>query len=165
MGSNLLGKGDWNSPITSNTWSLSCSGHGKDWAWLTLDWVLSPSRKGLFTPCHWHFCQLQGFVRLLLNPRVKAWERLFSLEARTLTWELCLLQGTVNCLYRASQCWKREIYHPGWLLGLPMVAALSQADDWSHKSPPAERKLRWHQLHEWFVTPGLHFQHGKFCIK
>lgn len=140
MGSNLLGRVDWKSPITSKTWSLSLL-----WTWKrlsmtsTLGWALSPSGKGLFTPCHWHFSQLQGFVRLLLNPRLKAWERLFSLEVRTVTWELGLLQGTVNCLYTASQCWKSEIYHPGWLLGLPMVRALSQADDWSLKSPPAER--------------------------
>lgn len=38
---------------------------------------------------------------------------LISLEVRTGFWEVAWLQGTDSCVYKASQCWKSEIYHAG----------------------------------------------------
>lgn len=106
-----------------------CSGHGQDWVWFWLSAEPCPlQERGSSLLAAGTFSQLQGFFRSLLNPRAKAWEKLISLEVRTVAREVGLLQGTVNCLYKASQCWKNEIYHTG-------IQAVSLDCQWSEHFP------------------------------
>lgn len=164
----LPGRGVRKSPVTSETQIPSLL---RTWERLSvilvLSGALSPAGEGSSLLALGVFLCCKGFFRSLLSPRAKSWGRFLSLEVRRAAGEGGLLQGTVNRLCKASARWKRGICCAGGRAACSHCpwSGRSGADGWSLGSPRAERRFRWHQPLEWLVTPGLHVQHEKFCIK